>query len=216
MSSDVQASPQEPRRSGIIFVISAPSGAGKTSLCKELIDFFPSLRHSVSYTTRPPRSGEIDGVDYHFVTPERFREMVAEGAFAEWAEVHGNCYGTAFASLQAARQAGEDILLDIDCQGAEQLRRSLEHGVFVFILPPTLDELQRRLVGRNTDSDSVIARRIANARGEIAHAQRYDYLVVNDDFSLALEQLKAILIAESQRTRLLLPTLQDRFDFQPG
>jgi guanylate kinase len=203
-------------RSGIIFVISAPSGAGKTSLCKELIDFFPTLRHSVSYTTRPARPGEVDGVDYHFVTGERFRAMVGQGAFAEWAEVHGNCYGTALASLEAARAAGEDILLDIDCQGAEQLRNSLGHGVFIFILPPDMDELRRRLIQRNTDSDSVIAQRLANAQGEIDHAPSYDYLVVNDDFALALSQLKAIIVAEGLRTRLVLPTLRNRFDFQPG
>ncbi len=208
--------PAAPTRCGIIFVISAPSGAGKTSLCKELIDFFPTLRHSVSYTTRPVRPGEIDGVDYHFVTLERFRAMVGAGAFAEWAEVHGNCYGTALAALDAARKAGEDILLDIDCQGAEQLRTSLDHGVFIFILPPDLNELRRRLIGRNTDSDSVIEQRIANARGEIGHAPRYHYLVVNDDFSQALGQLKAIIVAEGLRTRLVLPTLQGRFEFQPG
>lgn len=205
-----------PDRDGIIFVISAPSGAGKTSLCKELIDFFPTLRHSVSYTTRPARQGELEGVDYHFVTMERFREMVTAGAFAEWAEVHGNCYGTALVALEAARKAGEDILLDIDCQGAEQLRKSLDHGVFIFILPPDLDELRRRLVGRNTDSDKVIKQRIANAKGEIGHAPRYDYLVINDDFDQALAQLKAIIVAEGLRTRLALPTLQGRFEFQPG
>ncbi len=205
-----------PRRNGNVFVISAPSGAGKTSLCKELIDFFPTLRHSVSYTTRPPRNGEGEGVDYHFVTRERFRAMVAEGAFAEWAEVHGNCYGTALATLAAARQEGEDILLDIDCQGAEQLRRTLDDGVFVFILPPDFDELRRRLVHRNTDSDTVIEQRIANARGEIAHAPRYDFLVVNDDFRKALDQLKAIIIASGQRTSLVLPTLKGRFEFSPG
>jgi guanylate kinase len=214
MSSEQR--PAAPTRGGIIFVISAPSGAGKTSLCKELIDFSPPLGRSVSYTTRPARPGEVEGVDYHFVTMKRFRTMVAGGAFAEWAEVHGNCYGTALAALDAARKAGEDILLDIDCQGAEQLRTSLDHGVFIFILPPDLNELRRRLIGRNTDSDKVIEQRIANARGEIGHAPRYDYLVVNDDFSLAFSQLKAIIVAEGLRTRLALPTLQGRFEFQPG
>lgn len=214
MSSELVT--ERPRRDGNIFVISAPSGAGKTSLCKELIDFFPTLRHSVSYTTRPPRAGEVAGVDYHFVTMELFRKMVGDGAFAEWAEVHGNCYGTALATLEAARQDGQDILLDIDCQGAEQLRCSLNYGVFVFILPPDFDELRRRLVHRNTDSDTVIEKRIVNARGEIGHAARYDYLVVNDDFTKALGQLKAIIIAAGLRTPLVLPTLKDRFEFSPG
>ena len=211
MSSDQAKSAAA--RGGIIFVISAPSGAGKTSLCKELIDFFPTLRHSVSYTTRPARPGEVEGVDYHFIALERFRAMIAAGAFAEWAEVHGNFYGTALASLDAARQAGEDILLDIDCQGAEQLRQSLDQGVFIFILPPSVEELRRRLVHRNTDSQEVIERRIANAKGEISHAPRYDYLVVNDDFPRALAELKAVVVAEGLRTRLVLPSLQDRFEF---
>lgn len=201
MSND--RSEQERRfveREGIIFVISAPSGAGKTSLCKEVIDFFPGLRHSVSYTTRPIRPGERDGVDYHFVTREVFAAMVAEGAFAEWAEVHGNCYGTAIETLESCRAAGRDVLLDIDYQGAAQLKKAWQGGVFIFILPPSLDELNRRLQGRNTDAPEVIERRIANARGEIREAGWYDYLVINDDFAVALEQLKAILTAEGCRT----------------
>lgn len=187
-------------REGILFVISAPSGAGKTTLCKEIIDFFPSLRHSVSYTTRPQRPGEQDGIDYHFVTPETFGAMVAEGAFAEWAEVHGNRYGTAVKTLERYRSEGRDILLDIDCQGARQLKKSYRQGVFIFVLPPSLTELQRRLNGRNTDAPEVIARRIANARDEIREAVWYDYLVVNDVFSQALAELKAVVLAEGCRT----------------
>jgi guanylate kinase len=190
-------------REGILFVISAPSGTGKTSLCKEIVDIFPGLRHSVSYTTRPMRNGERDGVDYHFVTPETFNAMVAKGAFAEWAEVHGNRYGTALATLERARNAGEDILLDIDCQGAAQLKKSWDHGVFIFVLPPSLTELERRLRGRNTDSDEVIARRIVNARAELREACWYDYQIVNDDFPTALAQLQAVLVAESCRTSRL-------------
>lgn len=186
-------------REGILFVISAPSGAGKTSLCKEIIDFSPGLRHSVSYTTRPMRSGEQDGVDYHFVSKETFADMVAKGAFAEWAEVHGNRYGTAIETLKNCRSTGQDVLLDIDYQGAAQLKKAWQGGVFVFILPPSLEELRRRLEGRNTDAPEVIERRIANARGEIREAGWYDYLVINDDFSAALEQLKAIVVAERCR-----------------
>ncbi len=202
------------QRSGIIFVVSAPSGTGKTSLCKELVDFFPSLRHSVSYSTRPIRAGERDGTDYHFVTSAVFQDMVAAGAFAEWAEVHGHCYGTALATLEEGRRAGSDILLEIDCQGAAQLRRSLPDAVSIFLLPPSFDELRRRLEGRKTDSAEVIDRRIANARQEILEAPGYDYLVVNDTFTLALDQLKAIVTAESCRTRLMLPVLRGRFDFR--
>jgi len=187
-------------REGILFVISAPSGAGKTSLCKELIDFFPALRHSVSYTTRPIRPGEVDGRDYHFVSRDVFDGMVEEGAFAEWAEVHGNRYGTAIATLERFRGAGHDVLLDIDCQGAAQLKQCYRHGVFIFILPPSLDELQRRLTGRNTDAPDVIARRIANARAEILESEWYDYQVVNDDFSHALAVLKSIILAEENKT----------------
>jgi len=189
-----------PQREGILFVISAPSGAGKTTLCKEIIDFFPSLRHSVSYTTRQRRSGETDGVDYHFVSRSDFDEMIAQGAFAEWAEVHGNRYGTAVETLERYRSEGHDVLLDIDCQGARQLKASRAQGVFIFILPPSLDELQRRLNGRNTDAPEVIARRIANARNEIREAVWYDYLVVNEDLQQALAELKSVVIAESCRT----------------
>lgn len=191
-------------REGILFVISAPSGAGKTTLCKQIVDICPGLRHSVSYTTRPRRAGEADGVDYHFVTRETFDSMVAAGAFAEWAEVHGNRYGTAFETLQRLSAAGHDLLLDIDCQGAAQLKRTWRQGVFVFILPPSFDELKRRLAGRNTDTADVIARRLSNARHEIPEAEWYDYIVVNDDFARALETLKAIVIAEGCRASRLV------------
>lgn len=190
-------------REGILFVISAPSGAGKTTLCKQIVDFFPGLRHSVSYTTRPRRPGENDGVDYHFVTPETFDAMVASGAFAEWAEVHGNRYGTALETLERFRAEGHDVLLDIDCQGAAQLKKNWQHGVFVFILPPNFAELRRRLQGRNTDSAEVISRRIANARDEIREAQWYDYLVINDEFARALAELKSVIVAEGCRTSRL-------------
>jgi len=192
---------------GILFIISAPSGAGKTSLCKEIIDFFPGLRHSVSYTTRPARSGEKDGVDYHFVSRETFAAMAAKGAFAEWAEVHGNCYGTALETLENCRATGRDVLLDIDCQGAAQLKKNWKQGVFIFILPPSFDALRLRLQGRNTDTSEVIDRRVSNARGEIRESVWYDYVVINDNFSVALEHLKAIIVAERCRTIRCLPSL---------
>jgi len=189
-----------PGREGVLFVISAPSGAGKTTLCREIIDFFPSLRHSVSYTTRVQRPGEKEGIDYHFVERPIFDEMIAKVAFAEWAEVHGNRYGTSIDTLEGYLSEGRDILLDIDCQGARQLKQNFRQGVFVFILPPSIGELQRRLDGRMTDSPEVIARRIANARSEIREAVWYDYIVVNDDFSQALNELKSIVLAEGCRT----------------
>ena len=199
------------KREGILFVISAPSGAGKTSLCKEIIDFFPALGHSVSYTTRPRRHGERDGVDYHFVSSETFAAMAAQEAFAEWAEVHGNRYGTALATLEAARREGRDILLDIDCQGAAQLKKTSPNGVFIFVLPPSFEELRRRLIGRNTDAPEVIERRIVNAHGEVKQAIWYDYLIVNDDFVLALDQFKSIIRAEGCRTARVLPTVAPGF-----
>jgi len=199
------------KREGILYVMSAPSGAGKTTICKMIKSHEPELRQSISFTTRPMRSGEEEGVDYHFVTTETFDQMVAEGAFAEWAEVHGNCYGTALATLEEARQAGADILLDIDFQGAEQLRANAIDGVFIFILPPSMNELRKRLKGRNTDSNDVIEQRMMNASEEIAHASQFDYLVVNDVFDKAVEEVRAIMLAESVRTSRLLGNLPDEF-----
>jgi len=196
-------------REGTLFVVSAPSGAGKTSLCKELIDFFPDLGQSISFTTRSPRNGEADGRDYHFVTAGRFEEMIGRNQFAEWAEVHGNRYGTALATLDEARAAGRDLLLDIDCQGARQLRDSVRQAVFVFILPPGLEVLEERLRGRRTDSEETIRRRLQNARAEIEQAAWYDYSVVNDSFATALNQLKSIIIAERCRTSRLQKTSAD-------
>jgi guanylate kinase len=205
-----------PRRDGILFVISAPSGAGKTSLFKELIDIFPDLRHSVSYTTRLMRSGETEGVDYHFVSPEIFTQMVSVGAFAEWAEVHGNCYGTALQPLLDACVSGSDILLDIDYQGAAVLKQHMQNAVFIFILPPDFDELRRRLVGRNTDSAEVISMRVENARHEVAESHWYDYIVINEDFNVALDQLKSIIVAQRCRREFMLPRMKAMFQPASG
>lgn len=187
------------QREGVLFVVSAPSGAGKTSLCRELIDSFADLRQSVSFTTRQMRNGEQDGVDYHFVAPEVFQQMIDAQQLAEWAQVHGNMYGSSRTVLEEASQQGLDLLLDIDCQGAAQLKKNCRHGVFIFILPPDLAELERRLRGRGTDADEVIGRRLNNAEQEISQASWYDYLIVNDDFQTALQQLSAIVIAERCR-----------------
>lgn len=194
-------------REGILFVVSAPSGAGKTSLCRELIDSFPDLRQSISFATRKKRKSEQDGVDYHFTNPETFRKMIAQQQLAEWAEVHGNLYGTSLETLVSAADEGIDLLLDIDCQGAAQLKRNYQQGVFIFILPPDYPELERRLHSRGTDAENVIERRLKNAEQEISQAQWYDYLVINDDFQSAREKLIAIVTAErcrSHRTAHLL------------
>ena len=200
------------QREGVLFVISAPSGAGKTTLCKEIIDIFPDLRHSVSYTTRTPRSGEVHGRDYFFVGQDEFSRMVAAGEFAEWAEVHGNLYGTSLSTLKQCRSQGIDLILDIDCQGAQQLKGRFDGGVYIFILPPSIAELRRRLDGRSSDTEEVIERRINNAAGEIKESRWYDYIIVNDRFSVAVEQLKSVLIAEQCRSFRVIQGISATFD----
>jgi len=200
------------KREGVLFVISAPSGAGKTTLCKEIIDKFPELRHSVSYTTRTPRAGEVHGRDYFFVGKEEFSRMIQAGEFAEWAEVHGNLYGTSLATLKECRSQGIDLILDIDCQGAQQLKGRFDGGVYVFILPPSIAELRRRLNGRSSDTEEVIERRIRNAAGEIKESRWYDYIIVNDQFPVALEQLKSVLVAEQCRAFRVIQGLAAQFN----
>lgn len=200
------------KREGILYIISAPSGAGKTTLCKEVIDILPNLRHSVSYTTRKARTGEIHARDYFFVSPAEFERMVADGEFAEWAEVHGNRYGTALKTLEDYRTSGVDVIMDIDCQGAQLLKKRYRGGVFIFILPPTFDELQRRLEGRNSDSPEVIARRIDCATSEIRESRWYDYIIVNNVFSRAVEELKSVIVAEQCRTSRVLESVAEMFE----
>jgi guanylate kinase len=202
------------KRKGILYIISAPSGAGKTSLCKEVIDILPNLRHSVSYTTRKPRLGEVHGRDYFFVAAEEFRQMVEDGEFAEWAEVHGNFYGTAVRTLEGYRANGVDVILDIDCQGARQLKERYRGGVFIFILPPSFAELRRRLDTRNSDSAEVIQRRLENAAGEIRESRWYDFIIVNDVFPKAVEELKAVLVAERCRAARVLETVGELFEIR--
>jgi guanylate kinase len=184
---------------GTLFVISAPSGAGKTSLVAALLESDPALRVSVSYTTRPPRPGEIDGEHYHFVDTPTFDAMVAGGAFVEYARVFGNAYGTAESALRDALSAGDDVILEIDWQGARQVRERLPGAVSIFVIPPTLAALESRLRGRGQDPDEVIAARMARARDELSHYAEYDYLVVNDRFDDALARLRAIIAAERLR-----------------
>lgn len=198
-------------RKGILYVISAPSGAGKTTLCREVLDILPGLLHSVSFTTRMPREGEVHGKDYFFVNKEEFSRMVQAGEFAEWAEVHGNFYGTAIKTLEDCRAAGVDLILDIDCQGAAQLKNKQVEGVNIFILPPSYRELRSRLEGRDSDSPEVIETRIANAAAEIRESRWYDYIIVNDVFSKAVDDLKSIIIAERHRTALVLETVAKCF-----
>lgn len=202
------------KRDGILFVISAPSGAGKTTLCKEVVDIFKNLRHSVSYTTRKARPGEIHGRDYFFVTPEEFQRMTVANEFAEWAEVHGNFYGTALKTLEEFRINGTDVILDIDCQGARQLKERFQGGVFIFILPPSFGELRRRLDNRNSETSETIQRRLDNAAGEIRESCWYDYIIVNDVFSKAVEELKSVMIAERCRAGRVIDAVAKKFDMK--
>jgi guanylate kinase len=188
-----------PNGRGSIIVISAPSGAGKSTLVKRLMAAVPSLTFSVSYTTRPPRAGEKHGRDYFFVSRRRFRRMVAGGKFVEWAEVFGHLYGTSRKQIRAAQKGGQDVLLDIDVQGHRQVRRKLPEAVSVFVLPPSFQELERRLRHRRSDPPEVIAQRLETARQEIAHWPEYDYLVVNDRLRTATRALQAV--AEAARFR---------------
>jgi guanylate kinase len=192
-----------------LFVVSAPSGAGKTTLCREARLLLPDLAYSVSYTTRPPRPGEIEGTDFCFVTETVFRELREQGEFAEWASVHGNLYGTRAPVLEDALSVGHDVLLDIDTQGAAQLRRRYPEAVLVFIVAPSLAELEQRLRERRSDAEVEIARRLRRAREEISLWRQYDYLLVNRDVKEASEQLRAIILAERSRTSRLTLALPD-------
>lgn len=187
------------KRTGTLIVISAPSGAGKTTLCQKLLELMPDVRMSVSFTTRQPRSGEVDGVHYSFITKERFQTMIAEDAFVEWAEVHGNYYGTSRRQIEEICAAGKDVILDIDVQGASQIRQSYPDSVHVFVLPPSQKALQERLVGRGSDSSEVIARRLQKARDEIREYRLYNYVIINDLLDVALQELLSIVRAERAR-----------------
>jgi guanylate kinase len=191
------------QRDGILFVVSAPSGAGKTTLCKGITDSLENLTHSISYTTRKPRPGEIDGRDYYFVSAERFRDMVQAGDFAEHAEVHANLYGTSKRVLDDMIREGVDVILDIDTQGARQIKSHFTTAVFVFIMPPSMAILEERLRNRKSDREDEIRKRMRRAIDEIRDYGLYDYIVVNRDFERALSELRSIVVAERCRTKLL-------------
>jgi guanylate kinase len=188
------------RTRGLLFVVSAPSGAGKTSLCKAITDSLEDLTHSISYTTRKPRPGEIDGRDYYFVSQDRFQTMIKAGDFAEWAEVHSNLYGTSRRVLDDMIVKGIDVILDIDTQGAKQIRAKFASAVFVFIMPPSLDILEERLRNRKSDHEDEIKKRMQRAREEIRDYGLYNYIIVNRDFDRALTELRSIILAERCKT----------------
>lgn len=197
------------KRRGMLVVVSAPSGAGKTTLCREVRSLVPNLAYSISYTTRPPRPGEIDGKDFHFVPEAVFKAMADREEFAEWAVVHGNYYGTASRPLDETLAEGLDILLDIDTQGARQIRKRYPKAAYVFIVAPSMAELEARLRERKSDSPEEIAKRLRRAREEIATWREYDYLIINRDIKEAVDDLAAVIQAERCRTGRLSLGLPD-------
>lgn len=198
---------------GTLFIVSAPSGAGKTTLVSRLIADDSAVVHSISYTTRAPRPGEQEGREYHFVDVKGFLGMRERGEFLEWAEVHGNFYGTSRLWLEARMREGTDVLLEIDWQGAEQVRRIFPEAVSIFILPPSMAELERRLKGRGSDSAEVIARRTAAALGEMRHVAEFDFVIINNDLDVALGDLMAAVRASRLRFPLQRQRYPDVFRF---
>ena len=193
----------------MLIVVSAPSGAGKTTLCHEIRSVLPDLAYSISHTTRQPRPGEINGKDFHFVSEAAFRDMVDRGEFAEWATVHGNLYGTGAKALEKLLAEGLDVLLDIDTQGARQLRARYPEGVYVFVAAPSMRELEQRLRERKSDAQQEIAQRMARARDEMRAWLEYDYLIINRDLKEAVNELAAVIQAERCRTKRLSFSLPD-------
>ena len=188
------------QKRGNLFVISAPSGAGKTTLCQKLLKNMPDMKLSVSYTTRKPRKGETHDVDYTFVTREKFKKMIDRGEFAEWAMVHGNLYGTSIKRIKDLNSKGYDIILDIDIHGAIQLRKSYDGALYIFVLPPSMEALEKRLVNRRTDSDEIIRNRLDNASAEISQYEHYDYIIINDSIDKAYKELESIVLSARLRT----------------
>lgn len=187
-------------KKGVIFVISAPSGTGKTTLCEKLLKLLPDLKLSISHTTRQPRNGERNGIDYYFIDKEIFKKMIDTDEFVEWAEVYGNFYGTSKKAINSLISNGYDILLDIDTQGAKNIKKLYPDSVLIFILPPSLDELERRLINRNEDKN-VIKLRLSKASQEISQYKFYDYVVINDNIEQASSNLLCIIHAERLKTK---------------
>ncbi|OGW24874.1 MAG: guanylate kinase [Nitrospirae bacterium GWC2_42_7] len=194
-------SPQpEKRKKGVLFIVSAPSGAGKTTLCMRIIKTVDNLKMSVSFTTRQPRFGEVNDLDYTFISKQEFQSMIKRKEFVEWAEVHGNLYGTSRKRLNNLLNAGFDVLLDIDTQGAGQIKESCREGVFIFILPPSMKILRERLENRKSNTKEDMEKRLKNALKEIKNYNRYDYVIINSDLKLSVKMLEAVIISERLRS----------------
>ena len=197
------------KRTGLLFIVSAPSGAGKTTLVERLVQQVPGLKMSCSYTSRDMRAGETDGVDYNFVTRDRFEAMIAADRFLEWADVFGNLYGTAVADTESILEGGNDVVLVIDVQGARQVRRRRRDATAIFVMPPSLDVLERRLRGRSKDSEAAIERRMRVAREEVATFTEYDFVVVNDELAATVDHLRGIVIARRARLDEMRPVAEE-------
>jgi len=192
--------------------VSAPSGAGKTTLCQAMVNTVPRLQYSISYTTRPPRAGEIDGKDYFFIAESRFLQMVQKDEFAEWAKVHNNLYGTHAGFLKRTMAGGTDVLLDVDVQGAQLLKKRFPEGIFIFVLPPSMETLMGRLRDRKSDTPEEIDRRLRVARMEIQNYSDYDYIIINDEIKKAARELESIILSERLRLTRLDPNwIRDQF-----
>lgn len=203
------------KNAGTLFIVSAPSGAGKTTLCRMAVDFFPDLRHSISYTTRPPRENEVNGIDYHFITPDVFNRMLENGEFLEWAEVHGHRYGTSVKDINSVVKKGYNVILDIDVQGAKQVkdRSQKKSRVFIFILPPSMQVCKERLKNRGKDNKETIEKRIQNAKTEIKESVWYDYTIINDDIITAFDILKSIITAEKSKHGHMFERVKELYHF---
>ncbi len=188
------------KREGALFVVSAPSGAGKTSICQKLLSKHDTLKLSVSYTTREPRKGEKNDIDYTFISKDKFKKMIDKEEFVEWATVYGNFYGTSKKRLKTLNKAGYDIILDIDTRGAMQLRNSYDNAVYVFILPPSMQILKDRLINRKTETGDIVKKRLESAKEEISCYKNYDYIIVNDILKDATKELESIILATKTRT----------------
>jgi len=184
---------------GLLFIVSGPSGTGKSTLCKDLLKLIPDIQFSVSYTTRLPRKDERPDEAYHFVSRETFTAMIDKGEFAEWAEIYGHLYGTPRSVIEQTLQKGNDLLFDIDGQGSQQLKKNYPRAITIFVIPPSLEALEKRLQKRETDSSAVIGERVAKACAEIAQAKDYDYIIVNNVYAQALQALHSIVLAEKHR-----------------
>ncbi len=196
---------QEKKSKGSLFIVSAPSGAGKTTLCRKLVSSLPNLQFSVSYTTRQPRKGEVNDRDYTFINRQDFRLMADKGEFIEWAEVHGALYGTSRKRLEELLDSGNDVILDIDTQGAMQIKERYKEGIYIFILPPSLETLKERLKNRMTDSKEEIGKRLGRAIAEIKTFNKYDYVIINDILEDALMEFEALVISQRVSIKKINP-----------